>query len=84
MDGGAHREWLQRIFAAPERLAELLVVTDVYAWKLLRRDQRLARDETVAAMLRMVEAVLAPRHLIKEPRGLGDHMDLLEFPQPPA
>jgi len=38
-----HREWLQRIFAAPERLAELLVVTDVYAWKLLRRDQRLAR-----------------------------------------
>jgi AcrR family transcriptional regulator len=61
MDMGrrGHREWVQRTFATPQRLAELIVVTDVYAWKLLRRDQRLNRDETVAAMRRMVEGVLA-------------------------
>ena len=44
-----HREWVEAMFAAPEVTAELVVVTDVYAWKLLRRDQGLTRDATVAA-----------------------------------
>ena len=53
-----HRDWVDRIFAAPDRTPELVVVTDVYAWKLLRRDQGLSADETAAAMTRMVDAIL--------------------------
>ena len=30
----------------PELVPELVVATDVYTWKLLRRDQGLSRDET--------------------------------------
>lgn len=56
-----HRAWIETMFANPSATAELLVVTDVYAWKLLRRDQGLSREETRAAMLRMVEAIVA-RH----------------------
>ena len=56
-----HHEWVQSMFGAPELLAELVVATDVYSWKLLRRDQGLSRDETVAAMLRMVQALLERR-----------------------
>jgi AcrR family transcriptional regulator len=56
-----HRDWVQSMFGAPELLAELVVATDVYTWKLLRRDQGLSRDETVAAMLRMVQALLERR-----------------------
>lgn len=54
-----HREWVGRVFGAPDRVAELLVVTDVQAWRLLRRNEGLSRRATAAAMTRMVEAVLA-------------------------
>jgi AcrR family transcriptional regulator len=53
-----HREWVERMFDAPDRTLELMVATDVYAWRILRRDQRLSRDATVAAMCRIVEALL--------------------------
>ena len=56
-----HREWVETMFGASELLAELVVATDVYTWKLLRRDQGLSRDETVAAMLRIVQALLERR-----------------------
>jgi AcrR family transcriptional regulator len=56
-----HREWVESMFGAPELVAELIVATDVYTWKLLRRDQGLSRDETVAAMLRIVQALLERR-----------------------
>jgi AcrR family transcriptional regulator len=56
-----HRRWVEEMFRAPELLAELVVATDVYTWKLLRRDQGLSRDETVAAMLRIVQALLERR-----------------------
>jgi AcrR family transcriptional regulator len=56
-----HREWVETMFGAPELLAELIVATDAYTWKLLRRDQGLSRDETVAAMLRIVQALLERR-----------------------
>jgi AcrR family transcriptional regulator len=59
-----HREWCKRVFAptleALEpaeraiRTAQLVAVTDVYVWKLLRRDQRLGRERTERAMLGMV------------------------------
>jgi AcrR family transcriptional regulator len=60
-----HREWCKRVFAPtlealdpPERAlrtAQLVAVTDVYVWKVLRRDQRLGRERTEGAMLGMVE-----------------------------
>ncbi|HEX4304793.1 MAG TPA: TetR/AcrR family transcriptional regulator [Solirubrobacterales bacterium] len=60
-----HREWCKRVFAPtlkaldrPERAvrtAQLVAVTDVYVWKLLRRDQGLGRGRTEQAMLGMVE-----------------------------
>jgi AcrR family transcriptional regulator len=54
----SHRRWVESMFRAPELVAELMVATDVYAWKHLRRDQRLSREDTLAAMRRMVEALL--------------------------
>ena len=54
-------EWVGAMFGAPELLPELIVATDVYTWKLLRRDQGLSRDETVAAMLQIVQALLERR-----------------------
>jgi len=61
MDTGRrnHRDWVKRTLAAPELADELVVVTDVYAWKLLRRDRGLSRKRTVAAMVRMAEALIA-------------------------
>jgi AcrR family transcriptional regulator len=57
----SHREWVETMFRAPELVAELVVATDVYTWKLLRRDQGLSRAETTAATLRIVEALLERR-----------------------
>jgi hypothetical protein len=49
------------MFLAPDLVAELVVATDVYTWKRLRRDQGLSRAQTTAAMLRIVEALLERR-----------------------
>ncbi len=57
----AHREWVETMFRAPELVPELVVATDVYTWKLLRRDLGLSRDETAAAILRIVQALLERR-----------------------
>jgi AcrR family transcriptional regulator len=57
----SHREWVETMFGAPELAPELVVATDVYTWKLLRRDQGLSRDETVASILKIVEALLERR-----------------------
>jgi AcrR family transcriptional regulator len=57
----SHREWVETMFGAPELTPELVVATDVYTWKLLRRDQGLSRDETVASILKIVEALLERR-----------------------
>jgi AcrR family transcriptional regulator len=56
-----HREWVETMFGARGLLPELVVATDVYTWKLLRRDQGLTRQQTAAAMRRMVEALLERR-----------------------
>jgi len=63
-----HVEWIERAFAQwlPRdrkaarrvRLAQLVALTDVYVWKVLRRDRGLSRVETQAAMLEMVESLL--------------------------
>jgi AcrR family transcriptional regulator len=57
----AHREWVETMFRAQELVPELVVATDVYTWKVLRRDQGLSRDETAAAILRIVQALLERR-----------------------
>jgi AcrR family transcriptional regulator len=63
-----HRQWVREGFrgslallprAARERhLAGLLVLTDVYTWKLLRRDQEFSAAATAAVILELVEASL--------------------------
>ena len=62
-----HQAWVERVFAntlaglrgeaRSRRIAELVVVTDVYTWKLLRRDKGLDRDQTVDAMRELVLAL---------------------------
>ena len=54
-----HRAWVERTFDRPDLVVELVVATDVYAWKLLRRDQGLSRYATRDAMHRIVLALLA-------------------------
>ena len=63
-----HREWIERVFArhlgglpASERQvrrAQLVALTDIYVWKLLRRDQGFGRRRTEEAMIEMVTALL--------------------------
>jgi AcrR family transcriptional regulator len=54
-----HRGWVAETFAAGGRLPALVVATDVYAWKLLRRDQGLSRARTTTEMRRLVDGVLS-------------------------
>lgn len=58
-----HRDWVRRAFgpsvADHEELLDLLAIaTDVYTWKLMRRDRAYTRDLTEVRMLALVEAVL--------------------------
>jgi AcrR family transcriptional regulator len=61
-----HRDWVEEVFAPyleasgdAEALADLLVVaTDVYTWKLLRRDRGLARDLTENRIHHLVRSLL--------------------------
>ena len=62
-----HQAWVEHVFAAAlaglrgkaraRRIAQLVVVTDVYAWKLLRRDKGLDRNQTITAMRELVLAL---------------------------
>ena len=62
-----HRTWCERVFAATladlsgsaraRRLAQLIAVTDVYTWKLLRRDRLLSRRQTELAMRELLEPI---------------------------
>ncbi len=59
-----HRAWIAEVFGPlvddDEVLLDLLVVaTDVYTWKLLRRDRELSRANTEARMKTLVASVLA-------------------------
>jgi hypothetical protein len=64
-----HRAWVAEVFAGAldgldpagrDELVDLLVVaTDVYAWKLLRRDRGLSRAQTEHRIHTLVSAVLA-------------------------
>jgi len=62
-----HREWVERTFPAllaglsgarrRRCLAQLMAVTDVLMWKVLRRDQGLSRVQTEGAMGELLGAV---------------------------
>ncbi len=62
-----HQDWVEHVFphalkglraaARQRRLAQLVAVTDVYTWKLLRRDKGLSSDQTVLAVRELVEAL---------------------------
>jgi AcrR family transcriptional regulator len=63
-----HRQWVAEVFAdalpaaGPRRDAlvdMLVVVTDVYAWKLLRLDRGLDRDTVEARIRNMTRSILA-------------------------
>lgn len=69
LDAGraAHREWVGRAFGPrlprsgrerEERITQLLVATDVYAWQRLRRDGGLSRRATTGTLLALVTAVV--------------------------
>jgi AcrR family transcriptional regulator len=66
-----HAEWCEHVFAAAlgesgsverdRRLAQLIAVTDVYTWKLLRRDRGLSRPQTESALRELLESIGAAR-----------------------
>lgn len=63
-----HRRWVERVFAPllPEgdrepALTLLVVATDVYTWKLVRRDAGHSRKATTALMRALVDAAITPR-----------------------
>jgi hypothetical protein len=64
-----HREWVRTVFAPQIAAAQdareledlLLVATDVYAWKLLRRDGRLSRRRTEERMFTLIRRLAEER-----------------------
>lgn len=68
-----HVDWVERNFAPwlpravgsrKRRLSQLIALTDVYMWKVLRRDLALSRADTEAALSGMLLALLGPKPLI--------------------
>ena len=65
----AHREWVAQAFASflpspdadayDRRLALFIAATDVYLWKLLRRDHGLDAEETERAMRELLDSLIA-------------------------
>jgi len=63
-----HRAWVDEVFAPAlhamdpaeraERARLLVVATDIYSWKLLRRDMALSRSATERHLRRLTDAVL--------------------------
>jgi AcrR family transcriptional regulator len=73
-----HWAWLERVFSPllahdvsvrQGQLAQLLLATDVYAWKLLRRDRGLSLAQTRDVLLRLVNDSLARTSAGPSPQG---------------
>jgi AcrR family transcriptional regulator len=71
MDRGraTHRRWVKTVFGPllpasgatrSRRLAQLVAITDIYTWKLLRLGQGLSRAATELALVEMIERLLIP------------------------
>ena len=62
-----HQQWVEHVFASAltglrgttraRRTAQLVVATDVFTWKLLRRDKELSREQTITAIRELVIAL---------------------------
>jgi AcrR family transcriptional regulator len=62
-----HREWVARVFspllkglsgaARERRLATLILATDVFTWKLLRRDHGFSRAQTERTIIELIYAL---------------------------
>lgn len=67
-DRSSHRAWIEEMFAAwldklppptkADRLAQLVAMTDVWVWHLLRRSQNHTASETGRLMIETVERLL--------------------------
>ncbi len=69
VEGGRqyHRAWVEKTFApvlkglrgAPRvrRVASLIAITDVYTWKLLRRDLRLSQADTEKVLVELITSM---------------------------
>ncbi|HEX9067628.1 MAG TPA: TetR/AcrR family transcriptional regulator, partial [Ktedonobacterales bacterium] len=63
-----HTRWCEQVFALAlaslhgdqrvRRLAGLMAVTDVYVWKLLRRDRKLSRDQAELALCELLDPMM--------------------------
>lgn len=63
-----HREWCEETFASAleglrgvereRRVAQFVAVTDIYVWKLLRRDRKLSARQTKLAMRELLEPLM--------------------------
>ena len=55
-----HRAWVERVFSPRDELhaVQLVAVTDVYVWKLLRRDMKLSRARAKRALHGMIERLV--------------------------
>jgi AcrR family transcriptional regulator len=63
-----HREWCESLFAADlkrlrgatrdRRVAQLVAVTDIYTWKVLRRDRGLSPRQTKLAIWELLEPLM--------------------------
>jgi len=60
MVGGQFRPWLERLPAGEREAAQdaLVVATDIYVWKLVRRDFKRSTGQLAALMRRMIAAAL--------------------------
>jgi AcrR family transcriptional regulator len=66
-----HASWCERVFAPAlaglrgaqraRRLAQLIAVTDVLTWKLLRRDRHLSRRQTELALIELLQPLTGGR-----------------------
>ena len=62
-----HHAWVERVFSPlladgpaserPQQLSQLVAVTDLYVWKVLRRDLGLSREATEMAMRDLVSSI---------------------------
>lgn len=65
---GYHRRWCEKVFSPAlvglrgasrnRRVAQLVAVTDIYTWKILRRDRGLSGQQTKLAMSELIEPLL--------------------------
>lgn len=63
-----HAEWCEQAFAPAlddlrgaeraRRLAQFISLTDIYTWKLLRRDRNLSRRQTKLALYELIEPLM--------------------------